>query len=210
MEAMMDILDTLTPYIPLLQTLSWIALAAIGSFVFRQQIKLFADVVRARIEQGSGLKAGPLEIGQDLRTLEQIEKEPVVSGPEQNGSTDRTIDEWNRLRHGVYQHNREVFLAHIIRPLQAAVHEYDVYIYLVRHDSQDLSDVKYAEFFLGKHWGNQIFQERYKEHERNGLIGVATSAPGPFLCTCRVTFKDGKKIDLHRYVDFEMNRAFKL
>lgn len=208
---MKDTLDTFAPYAPLLQTFIWLTLGGVGIYVFQQQIKGFFDTIRTRIERGSGLKAGPLEIGQDLRVLEDIEKRLIVTSEQaQNGSHDRTIDEWNILRHGIYQQNREVFLVHIVRPLRPIMEEYDVYVYLVRHDSQDFTDIEHAEFFFGKHWGNMVLWKPQKEREENDLIGVATSASGPFLCMCRVTFQDGKKVDLYRYVDFEMARVFDL
>jgi len=42
------------------------------------------------------------------------------------------------------------------------------------------------------------------------LIGVRTSAYGPFLCTCRVTFIDGHVAFHSRYIDFEMGKVFTL
>ena len=45
-----------------------------------------------------------------------------------------------------------IFLAHIIKPSTKKGQLYDVFIYLLRHKSDDFSDVKYAEFFLGPYW----------------------------------------------------------
>jgi hypothetical protein len=203
-EILMDTLYALAPYVPLLQSVGWMLLVITCAFLLRRQIMQLVDIILTQIAQGSGFKAGPLEIGPNLYTLEYVEKEPVGRVQDQKGSAGRSVDEWNTLRHGIYQHNREVFLAHVTRPLQTNMGEYDVYIYLIRHDSRDFSDIEYAEFFFGKHWGNRVIKERGKD----GLIGIATSALGPFLCVCRIAFKDGKKIDLHHYVDFEMSRAF--
>jgi len=79
-------------------------------------------------------------------------------------------------------------------------------VYLIRHKSNNFEDVSYAEFFFGHYWGNEVF----REEPRDGLIGVSTSAYGPFLCTCRVAFKDGHSADLNRYIDFEMGRVFEV
>jgi len=67
-----------------------------------------------------------------------------------------------------------------------------------------MEGVKFAEFFFGRYWGNEVFKETAKD----GLVGVETSAYGPFLCTCRVHFQDGHISSLSRYIDFEMGRVF--
>jgi hypothetical protein len=38
-------------------------------------------------------------------------------------------------------------------------------------------------------------------------MGVRLSAYGPFLCICRVTFDDGERVVLYRYIDFEMGEV---
>lgn len=203
---MIDVIEALAPYVPLFQTIIWFVLVVASLLIFRKQVKSLADVVRVRIEKGSHLKAGPIELGQDVSSLEYIKKGHVATERGRNGANDRTVDEWQTLRRNIYQHNRDIFLAHVIRPSEIAGQKFDVFIYLVRHEQQDFSDIEYAEFYFGKHWGNRIIQKQ----EKDGLIGVATSALGSYLCTCRVTFKDGKKIDLDRYIDFEMSRVFDL
>jgi len=61
-----------------------------------------------------------------------------------------------------------------------------------------------ADFFFGHMWGSQIFEAGI----RGNRIGVSTSAWGPFLATCRVTFDDGRVLDIQRYIDFEMGRIY--
>jgi hypothetical protein len=129
---------------------------------------------------------------------------PVVSeaqsiGIESLGAIDSRTD-WSDRRGAVYQQSRNIFLAHIIRPSAEPGQEYDVFIYLVRHRSTDFSDVRLAEFFLGRYWGNEVFPAT----EVNGFIGISTAAYGTFLCLCRVTFTDGTQVYLDRYIDFEM------
>lgn len=113
---------------------------------------------------------------------------------------ENTPDDWNERRNRTYDSNRNVFLAHIIRPSSKPEQEFDVFIYLIRHKSAGFSDVSAAEFFLGPHWGNKVFPAV----EQNGFIGISTAAYGTFLCVCRVTFKDGTHVYLDRYIDFEM------
>jgi hypothetical protein len=113
---------------------------------------------------------------------------------------DKPVDYWNETREKIYNDNRRIFLTHVIKPSQVKGQLYDVFIYLYRHKSDDFSDVKYAEFFLGPYWNNQIFQA---VEENKGFIGISTSAYGTFLCVCRVTFTDNTQIEIHRYIDFE-------
>ncbi len=112
-------------------------------------------------------------------------------------------EEWNTRLNGIYDENRSVFLTHVIRPSSKPAQKFDVFIYLVRHESDDLTDVQRAEFFLGPYWSSKVFAAS----ERNGFIGIATSAYGTFLCICRITFDDGYQVDLQRYIDFEMQRT---
>jgi hypothetical protein len=98
----MDTLEMLTPYIPLLQTLCWVLLVSTIAFVLRRQLLAFIGVIRVRIEQASGLKAGPLEIGQDRRTLQYVEKhldgaEPVQNGSQRRAMIRRTLRMWAML-----------------------------------------------------------------------------------------------------------------
>lgn len=119
--------------------------------------------------------------------------------------SDKPIGYWNDRRNEIYSNNRGIFLTHIIKPSKKEGQVYDVFIYLYRHKSDDFSDVRYAEFFLGPYWGNQVFQA---VEETKGFIGISTSAYGTMLCTCRVTFQDNNQIEIHRYIDFEAERMF--
>lgn len=119
------------------------------------------------------------------------------------GPVTETEDEWNARRNGVYAEHRDLFLTHVIKPSSRPGQEFDVFIYLIRHRSEDLSDVRVAEFFLGKYWNNKVFPAV----AQNGFIGIATAAYGTFLCICRVTFTDGTHIFLDRYIDFETQRT---
>jgi hypothetical protein len=119
------------------------------------------------------------------------------------GAVGETPDEWNARRHGVYEDHRRLFLTHVIRPSMKSGQRFDVFIYLIRHRSDDVSDVRVAEFFLGPSWENRVFPAV----RENGFIGISTSAFGTFLCICRVTFTDGHHTYLERYIDFETQRT---
>lgn len=182
--------------VPLAQTLVWIGLLCFVAWRYKSHIASILSAIQKRIERGSSFKAGPLELGEDLKALEHVAPTPApaVSDP----------SDWSTERDEIYQQNKNIFLVHVIEPSREPGQHYDVFIYLVGHKSRTLDDIEFAEFFLGAYWGNKVFVETKK----NGLIGMSTSAYGPFLCTCRVTFKNGEKTHLHRYIDFEMGRAF--
>lgn len=119
------------------------------------------------------------------------------------GPITETPDEWNSRRDGVYADHRNLFVTHITRPAIDPAQTFDAFIYLIRHRSEDFSDVRVAEFFFGPYWENKVFPAV----EQNGFIGISTSAYGTFLCVCRVTFTDGAHIYLERYIDFETQRT---
>ncbi len=114
-------------------------------------------------------------------------------------------DDLTVTRNGVYETSRGYFIAHILEPSRKDGQEYDIFIYLIRHKSRDYSDVKKAEFFFGHYWGNKI----YVGSKAEDYIGVRTSAYGPFLALCRITFKDGATVTINKYIDFEMGFAVK-
>jgi hypothetical protein len=126
--------------------------------------------------------------------------DPIITPAIQNLET---AEEWEKFRNGVYENNRGVFITHVIEPSKQKGQLYDIFIYLMRHQSSDLSDIECAEFFFGHMWKNKI----YKVENTGGLIGIIPSAYGEFLCTCRVTFTDGYQINIHRYIDFEAGKV---
>jgi len=133
-----------------------------------------------------------------------------VSSKLQDSNEVRTIVEWNKFRQAAYEHCKFTFIAHTLKPSKNMDQKFDIAIYLLRHnpqslDSYELDDVERAEFFLGQKWGNKIFEVK----NEGSLVGISVSAYGPFLCTCRVTFKDNQQILLSKYIDFEMENALK-
>jgi len=184
-------------WVPLLQTLSWIGLIVFSAHRFSGHLERLFEAIRIRVQSGSPLKVGPIELGQDLKALERI-------GPNSTKG-EMSKEGWGAERDGIYQNNNGLFLVHVIEPSKTDGQLYDIFIYLVRHKSNEIADIEYAEFYLGPYWNNKVFRET----EKNGLIGISTSAFGSFLCTCRIIMKNKKEIRLHRYIDFEMGRVFK-
>ena len=162
-------------WIPLLESLVWIGLILYLISRFAIQLQSLFEAIRERVAAGSSFKAGPVELGSaNFDSLEKIsQSDPLLA---------ETREDWSEERNGIYRENHGLFLAHIVEPPEKPDEDYDIFIYLVRHKSETFDDIEYAEFFLGSHWGNKVF----KEKPGNMLMGVTTSAPGPFLCTCRV------------------------
>jgi hypothetical protein len=210
----MDWVKAFGDYVPLFQTLAWILFILISFRIFRPQFQSLFLAVISRIRTGSGLKVGPVELSPDLRALRYVSSEqptPPSTGITVEDERDLSIvEERIKQRHSIYEKHRDLFIVHVLSPSQVKGQEYDVFIYLIRHDGDqekpaDLSDVEKAEFFFGGSWGNRIFVGTRKGKH----IGVSTSAYGSFLCTCLVTFKDGEHAMLDRYVDFEMGDLLK-
>jgi len=110
----------------------------------------------------------------------------------------RILAGWKRGtddRETIVRSTRSLHLVHVIKPsAERGPGWFEIFAFLVGHRRQrdghppDLSDVVRAEFFLGRHWGNRIIEAEIRPGRP---IGLATSAYGPTLCLCRVTFADG-------------------
>ena len=110
-----------------------------------------------------------------------------------------SAEQWNKFRAAKYAQSREVFLVHSLAPSVVPGQRYDIFIYLKKHWTGDLSDIKHAQFYLGRWWGHRVFDVP----NSGGHIGIRTSAYGEFLCVCRVIFNDGQEVFLQRYINFE-------
>jgi hypothetical protein len=107
--------------------------------------------------------------------------------------------EWNKYRAAEYARSREVFLVHSLAPSTEPGQLYDIFIYLKKHWTGDLSEIAHAQFYLGRWWGHRV----YDVPNNGGHIGIRTAAYGEFLCVCRVVFKDGQEVVLDRYINFD-------
>lgn len=132
------------------------------------------------------------------------EKADGLKKPILTNSKGELVDYLTEARKSEYSANRGFFIVHALEPSKSKGQLYDIFIYLVRHKSSDYGDIGKAEFFFGHYWGNKI----YEGSKIGDLIGVQTSAYGPFLAICKVTFKDGAERTLSRYIDFEMGHVF--
>jgi hypothetical protein len=194
---MIDNIVKLKDYVPLFQSVLWIILLSLLLIIFRRSISKLIVAFEKRIGKGSSVKIGPIELGEDIKNLEYVDENKggnIVVGADAKKREDH--------RHKIYENNNRIFLAHILLPIEKNRNEYEIFIYLIGHKNRKMDDIEKAEFFFGHMWGNKIFLGSI----RDGVIGVRTSAYGPFLCTCCVKLKTGQEIILDRYIDFEMGK----
>ena len=198
---------------PVAQTAIWGAVAITGLVMLREPVKQFAQTVVGRVSSGDKLTTPwlSLERRAELEKLDEAKatKPEVIdeADVEELGSVEEptTRKQWNRYRQGVYEAHRRLFLVHVISPSEKPGQTYDIFILVKRHKNRPIDDIEKVDFYLGQYWGNQVFTE----FPRDGLVGLRTSAHGPFLCVCKVHLKsEGSKhpetIMLERYIDFEM------
>ncbi len=194
-----DAFVQLKDYVPLFQTVfQWMTVLIIA-LIFKDNVRKIFGAIIERIKSGSSLKAGPIEIGEDLKNLNYAEPQHIEASTIAVG-TESSKREKHRVK--IYENNRGIFLTHVLRPTSNPDQVYDAYIYLIRHKDGNFQDVIKTEFFFGHMWGNKIFEGS----NSHGKIGVHTSAHEPFLCTCCIQFNDGYELTLERYIDFENAR----
>ena len=202
---MIDTFVKLKDFVPFFQTFIWIILVFFAICTFKKNINDLIDILCKKIEKGGKVKIGPLELGEDLLSLELIDNKSKSDTKPIIGSEG---EEREKQRVSIYERNKGLFITHIIYPSyhdDGDYENFDIFIYLIRHKSNNYCDVEKAEFFFGHMWNNQIFRVK----SRDGLIGIRTSAYKPFLCTCKVKFTDGTEVVLDRYIDFEMTKLLK-
>lgn len=161
---------------------------------------LFVSIVN---QQLANLKTvSPLD-GPTLET-EVLSEQRVAAIREAPLQIPHTPSERSAHRDKIYEDTRGYFIVHVIEISRVKGQKYDVFIYIAGRKEKSLDEIESADFFFGRHWGNRIFKA-----ERSGkYIGVRTSAYGAFLCTCKLTFKDGASAMIYRYIDFEMGKLF--
>jgi hypothetical protein len=98
----------------------------------------------------------------------------------------------------ISQHSH--FLTHILGPATKPGQKYSVAIRVTPHRDAT-RQVKSATFYLGRSWGNSVFEGM---RGPDGRFGIATEAYGPFLALCEVEFDNGNRILLDHYCDFDM------
>lgn len=84
------VLDHLTPYIPLMQSIVWPLVVMILLVVFRGESKKIIKIIIDRLESGSAVEAGPFKLGEKLAapTPEEVEEKRKIDSSETEGQLD--------------------------------------------------------------------------------------------------------------------------
>ncbi len=190
-----------------LTTITVVLVALIWLPSLLRVISLLGGGIKTSVGEASteGLLAHfSMAIDPSLKELPHISQKLVDEKKQTNLEAEEiyttTPAERAKERANIYERNRDIFLVHVLQPSKVPTQKYDIFIYLIGHQQKDLSDIKKAEFFFGRYWGNKIFTGK----KIGDVIGVSTSAYGSFLCTCLITFSDDSQVSLYRYIDFEM------
>ena len=193
-------------WIPLLQSLLWAGLIT-GVLVWgRHHWNGILSALRKRVEHGDTVKLG---VGSFSAEREREARGATRITPGDEGALNSAAlpaNELEELRVHVGRSQRGVHLVHIATPSEHLDQECDLFVFLTswRRSAyglpDDLSDVATAEFYLGPKFqpsGTTV------THRHGSTVGFVTSAWGPVICACRVTFTDGEQVVLTRYLDFE-------
>lgn len=193
-------------WIPLLQSMLWAALIT-GVLVWgRHHWNGILNALRKRVEHGGTVKLG---VGSFSAALEREAQGVPRITPGDDGAVNTAAQPANdlaELRVHVGRSQRGVHLVHIAAPSEHLGQECDLFVFLTgwRRSAyglpDDLSDVSTAEFYLGPKFqpsGTTV------THRQGSPLGFFTSAWGPVICVCRVTFTDGEQVVVTRYLDFE-------
>src|SRR6266446_6256437 len=185
-----------------LPTILWVALIAAILSLLRTHLSQLISHLVTRVRAGAPMKIGSVEFGALHTELHQMPTAiDECSSAHQDfvPMTPAALDiNGTRLQH--YNETRRIMLVHRLflssRPNQV----YDVLIYLVPHYEGSLVGVTGVEYFFGGYWANKVFES----YDRSHGFPILTSAYGTFLCCARLSFNDGTKQNLFRYIDFEM------
>lgn len=214
-------------YVPLIQTAFWVLLIMGVLFVWRKYWSGILGGFRDRIAHGDSIKFGAFGLSAELeraskgsRRLEPqnppaFAATPIGAGIAYENRRVKVSQELAKptdaevilegLRQKIGQDQRGVHLVHVAAPSAEAGQTYDLFVHLTGWQRDrwnlpnDLSDVATAEF----HVGPKFVPSGVVVRDQFDKIGFTTSAYGPVLCICRVTFSDGHVVILQRYLDFE-------
>lgn len=108
--------------------------------------------------------------------------------------------ELNRIRNGVYDSQRGVFMAHLLGEPKISGQAYRVAIFVVGHRRPITQEtVEGATIFLGEAWGSRKFEAAWSN---DGRLGVIVEAFGPFLAIGEVRLITGERVRVRHYVEF--------
>ena len=200
---------TWTEFVALVGHVAWpVTVLGLCLFVRQQLTEILAALARRVADGRSNLSI--TKSGIEIKAIPaELEGLPEAR-QHQSATLQPQVTQWQHSRSAEYARTSGYMLTHVYRRSSQPNQEFDIFIFLVRHEKgtaeppqREFTEVEKAEFFFGESWGNEVFVAQ----NTGGAIGVRTHAWGTFLATCRVTFKD-KNVPatiLHRYVDFSMD-----
>ena len=197
-------------------TLLWVCLIAGVLYWLREEISELFEHLLTRVRSGVAISIKGIEIGaittEQLHNIqpidssssgsregEQEEEEEAPEAPEDRYPSNEAR-ELGRAREAYRRSVRRIMLVHRLFRSTKPGQVYDVLIYLIPHKQGTLVEVSGVEYFFGRYWKNEVF----RSDDRSRGYPVLTSAYGTFLCCARITFNDGRRQVLFRYIDFEM------
>ena len=175
----------------------WILFWLILLIVTRKFVKKIITALLNRVKHGAGMKIGSFELdGLKVGGNNNLANNHFEINEDQNNLRGKD-------RVDIYALHRGAMLTHKIFKSKKDGQLYDILIYIIPNKSSNLIQVKSVEYYFGRFWGNKIFTS----NDRSNGFAIATSAYGPFLCTAKINFNDGKSAMVYRYIDFEMGNV---
>jgi hypothetical protein len=187
-----------------LPSVLWAALIVVALIYLLKPVRELLQHLLLRVRAGAGVKIGSVEIGA-VKTAQHHQAVAVAreclseEEARKAGMPTPEAVQLSQARENFLQMNRKVMLVHRLFRSTKPGQVYDVLIYLVPYGDGNLAQVTGVEYFFGQYWGNAVFES----DDRSRGFPVLTSAYGTFLCCARVTFNDGFRWELFRYIDFE-------
>ncbi|KAB8155147.1 hypothetical protein EZY14_004480 [Kordia sp. TARA_039_SRF] len=185
------------PWENLFPDILWISFWLFLLFITKEFIKKIITALLNRVKHGAGMKIGSFELdGLKVSGNNNLSNNHFEISEDQNNMRGKD-------RANVYKLHRGAMLTHKIFKSKKDGQLYDILIYVIPNKSSNLIQVKSVEYYFGKFWGHKIFTS----NDRSNGFAIATSAYGPFLCTAKINFNDGKSELVYRYIDFEMGNV---
>jgi hypothetical protein len=178
--------------------LSWPILALAAFLYFRKDIRRVIKLLLERIQEGSGIKVGPVELAALNVITHALDSglditKGFISVESDGGYGDRKKKE-------IFDEMHSWFLAHTLYRSEIEDQRFDVMIYVVGHENDLMLEIMEVRYFLGKYWGDKKIVSR----DRMNAFAVVISTRKPTLCYAEIVLRDETVIPTWRFLDFEM------
>lgn len=181
-------------------TLVWPITLLLVAVWFRKEIRSFFAAVKERLRSGAEFSIASFKLGQ---TPFAAHSDVMHAHGRGLNTPQKVFEDDGKLeaeREGIYGHQKNIFLVHVLRASRKPRYLFDITLYLITHRDGSLLGIKHVDYYFGKQWKKRVFQTPF----RHNSFAMSTEAYGPFLCIALITFQDGSQLPISRYVDFEM------